>query len=477
MVKLTVSRSMTLIINMVTAMLISRYRTYEEYGTYSQIHLVMSLFLTLFMLGLPNSINYFLTRSNSIEEENSFLSNYYTITTFLSLALGIILSAGIRIISLYFNNEYIIKFSKYLMILPWATITMQSIDNVMVVYKRINELMIYKLVYSTLLVGIVILNHVLKHTFEDYMLAFTLLNVGGGISTLLLVNDKKHRLVPQFNVRLIRKIFIYSIPMGLSTLVGTLNAEIDKLYIGYVTNTESLAIYANAARELPITMISSSITAILLPQIIKMVKDGYVEDSVDKWKTSVEISFIATCFMVCGIFTYSKEVMTLLYSDKYLVGENIFRIYAFALLLRVTYFGMYLNALGKPQLILASSVFSLLVNAVLNPLCYMIWGLPGPAIATLIAVITMQSTQLIISSRLLKIRINRILPFRNMLVILIINVIISLLFKYLKSALHLEQLFGEIVESIILGGGWGIIYFIIFKSRIFSLWHRLNKTP
>lgn len=63
--KLTVSRLITLSIALVSAMLLSRFRTLEEYGTYSQILLVTNIVTSLLMLGLPNSINYFLARAES----------------------------------------------------------------------------------------------------------------------------------------------------------------------------------------------------------------------------------------------------------------------------------------------------------------------------------------------------------------------------------------------------------------------------
>ena len=94
---LTFSKVTTLAITMLTSMLISRFRSFEEYGTYSQLMLVVSLFTSIFMLGLPNSINYFLARANSRSEQQKFLGVYYTLSTILSLIMGLALAfaAGI----------------------------------------------------------------------------------------------------------------------------------------------------------------------------------------------------------------------------------------------------------------------------------------------------------------------------------------------------------------------------------------------
>ena len=77
-IKLTISKVMSLVIAMVSSMLLSRYRTLEEYGTYSQLLMVINIMTSLLMLGLPNSINYFLSRAETEEECQRFLNVYYT---------------------------------------------------------------------------------------------------------------------------------------------------------------------------------------------------------------------------------------------------------------------------------------------------------------------------------------------------------------------------------------------------------------
>ena len=87
-VQLTLSKVISLAVSMLTTALLSYFRTYTEYGTYSQLLLVVNLFSSLFMLGLPSSINYFLARAETQAERQRFLSVYYTLSTLLSLVMG-----------------------------------------------------------------------------------------------------------------------------------------------------------------------------------------------------------------------------------------------------------------------------------------------------------------------------------------------------------------------------------------------------
>ena len=110
-VKLTITKMITLAITMVNAMLLSRFRTLEEYGTYSQILMVINLAVSLFTLGLPNSINYFVARTEETEERRHFLSNYYTLNTLLCVVMGVVLLFLTPCFETYFKNAYIRNFA------------------------------------------------------------------------------------------------------------------------------------------------------------------------------------------------------------------------------------------------------------------------------------------------------------------------------------------------------------------------------
>ena len=77
---LTVTKVITMLINMVITMFLSRFRTLTEYGTYSQIYLIATIATSIFVLGLPASINYFLNRTEDKICRQEFLSVYFNIS-------------------------------------------------------------------------------------------------------------------------------------------------------------------------------------------------------------------------------------------------------------------------------------------------------------------------------------------------------------------------------------------------------------
>lgn len=473
-VHLTLSKVISLCITTLSTMLLSRFRTYTEYGTYSQLLLVVNLFSSLFMLGLPSSINYFLARAETQNERQKFLSVYYTLSTVLSLAMGVALMLAVPLIEGYFKNPLIRSFSYFLALYPWTTVISSGIENVLVVYQRTRLLIGYRLLNSLLLLGTVLVIQWLKLDFSAYLCLYLVVNVAFAISVYLIVAKFSGGLEISFDQALIRSIFVFSIPLGLSSVVGTLNIEIDKLLIGWLMSTEDMAIYTNASKELPITIVASSITAILLPQLTRMIKAREEIQAIQLWKVSVELSFILISLIVSGVFTYARDVMELLYSAKYLPGLSVFRVYTLVLLLRCTYFGIILNAKGKSRLIFACSVVTLVFNVVFNPILYWAMGITGPALATFLSIFIVNMGQLVMTARCTGISLSKVFPWKSLGEIGLINVLLACCFGVLKQLLPLDLLAGSLVESLVLGALWTLLYAVIMRNRLLWGWRTLN---
>ncbi len=474
--KLTTSKIITMTISMITAMLLSRFRTLEEYGTYSQLLLIINIVTTIFMLGLPNSINFFLVRAETYDERQKFLSVYYSLSTALSFFTGFILVLSTQLIVDYFNNPIINNFMYFLALFPWTRIILSSIDNVFVVYQKTYYLMTFRILNSLALMLIVIIVRILNLGFETYMILFVGIESVFSLSVYLIVKNVSGKLCFSLDRNLIIKILKFSLPLGLASIVGTLSIELDKLLIGKFFSTEQLAIYTNAAREMPVIIVSSSITSVLMPQLVRLLKNNKNNEAITLWGDATSLSYVFICFIATGLFVYAPEVMSLLYSDKYLQGVSVFRVYNIVLLLRCTYFGIILNSIGKTKLIFYSSIASLLLNVILNYAFYLIFGFVGPSIATFVSITIIQIFQLVATSKSISLPFAKLFPWKDLSTITIINVFMGVLFYLIKVFISLEMHTGQIIESILLGGAWGIIYLFSMFKFIKLKWTSLNRS-
>lgn len=474
-IKLTVSKVITLLVGMITAMLLSRYLTLKEFGTYSQILLSVNILTSIFILGLPTSVNYFLASTNDINEKQKFLSMYFTLSTILSFLTGFILALISPLLVNYFNNPLIKSFVFILILYPWTKIMTTSIENILVVYKKTMYILFFRVLNSLFLISAVLLTIFLDMSLYNYMILFIIINFIFAISVYFIVKVISGGLSYYFEKEQAKQIFKFSIPLGLATFVGTISVELDKLIIGKFYNTEQLAIYTNAAREMPVTIVAASLTAVLMPYLVRLLKENKNNEAVELWGNVTTLSYLFIGFFATALFVFAPEVISLLYSEKYLSGVWVFRIYAVVLLLRTTYFGLVLNALGKTKFIFYSSLAALVLNLLLSYSFYKIFGFIGPAIATFMSILLVGSFQLFVTSKITNIRFSRILNWRELGIITILNIIMGCLFTLIKQYIYIDNLTNNVVESVILGVCWVSIYIIITLRFIKQKWVIIQK--
>lgn len=489
---LTVSKIAVSAMSMIMAMLLARFRTKAEMGTYNSILIVINLATSLLMLGLPQSLNYFLGRAESEDERRKFLSVYYTVNTILSIIVGCVLCASVRLIEVYFGNDNIRYFMYFLAVFPWTKIIMSSMENLLIVYRRTKWLILFRVSNSVMLILSIVAVRAFGLGFSEYMIIYVTVEAVYALSVYIIANRVSGGIRISFNIPLLKSIFAFSIPLGLASVVGTLKIEMDKLLVGALMTPEDLAVYSNAARELPLSIISSAFTAVLLPQFAKLLKHDRKKEAIELWGVSHRMAYIIISLFAFGCFVFAPEVMSILYSKDYIGGANVFRIYSLLLLFHSTYYGIILNSKGKSKFIFWCSVAALLSNAVLNVIFYFVFSAFGqtfisPAVATLCATVVMQLVQLIATSKAIDVRFSKLMPWKAIACTTLINILFSIVFSLLARILPLDRYFngidfwkfsgsGKCIEALILGMIWAVCYMLIMFRPLKKLWKRL-KAP
>jgi len=473
-VALTIAKGITIILNMLTGMLLSRFRSVEEYGTYSQLLLTISLVSSLIMLGLPNSINFFLARAETPLERKGFLSTYYTVSTFLAAFMGGMLLLAIPLIEQYFGNNQIKDFDYFLLLYPWTAVTIASVANLLVVYGRTKRLMVFNIAHSVVTLVSVLVAKWLGLNFQWYMKFLLAGQIAITLWVFLQLHSLERGIRPKVEWALLKRVFSYSIPLGLAAFVGTITVDVDKLMIGHFLGTEEMAYYTNAGKELPLTLLSTSLTAVLLPQIAILNKKNQGKDAIALWGTAIKLGYLVLCFFVTACVVFAPQIITVLYSEKYLMGAPIFCIYSLVLLFRVTYFGMMLSATGRTKAILWTSILTMVLNMVLNWLLYAWLGFVGPALATLVSIAAVQIIQLILTAKEMKCTFWAVFPWSFCGKCTLLNALwgtpIYLLVRFLKFGVSMT----DIAICIGIGAVVAVIYAFCVRKKAMNLWRALN---
>ena len=258
-------------------------------------------------------------------------------------------------------------------------------------------------------------------------------------------------------------------------MVSTLSLELDKLVIANLMDTDNLAIYTNAAKELPISILVSSFTAVLLPKMSRMIKNNQKEGIVEIWGLSIEIGFSIMLFFALAIIVFAPQVIVFLYSPKYLEGLPVFVICTLILVLRSTYFGIALNVSGNTKFIFYSSIASLILNFVLNYIFFGLFGIIGPAISTVSSIAIVNALQLWYTSKILAVPIRQVFPWKSLLQILIKNLLLAMPFIAFVHLIKLQTATKDILIAIAAGAAWLLLYVLSQRRFLLERWRKLNE--
>lgn len=472
--KLSVANIITLTISMLSAMLLSRFRSLDEYGTYSQLIMTANLVTIFFMLGLTSSVNYFIPKANNEIEKQQFISVYFSVITILSLVTGIVLFASVNFISSYFENEEIKRYSLFLLIYPLSLSIISSASNIFVVYSKTRILLIFRVLNSIFLLLAIIGVQVLELSFSTYMNIFILLELLFSFCVYILTFHISGGYKFKIDLKFIAEIFRFTIPIGLSSVVGTLSLQLDKLLIGRMFDVSQMAIYSNASKELPISFIAHSISAVVLPHVTMLIKNNQRKKAMQIWKDSISLSFQFMCFFSVALFVFAPQILTILYSEKYVSGASVFRIYSLVLMLRTTYFGTLLNAVNKTKYIIYISLSQLLLNVILNLLFFRIFGYIGPAIATLVSMALSSYIYLVMYKYIEGTNVHDIISVKEIGKIILINFVMAMGVLLFIKIFDIGTSSTDIVVSIIVGFIWMLLYLFVSKKQIKEKWVSLS---
>ena len=246
--KLSIAQILSLGISMINIMLLSRFRSIEEYGTYSQMVMVSAIIVTFFASGFAQCINYFLANEKNNILKKTFIKTYYTIISICGVLGGIVSILMIPGLTQYFKNEKLSDYWFFLLIYPLSRILNDGVDRFFILYRKTNQLMLYKIRYGVTTLITVVVAIILRWDFKLYLIAFTVVELTFGILVYWFVYRITSVVPFGYSFEMAKKILSFAIPMALAALVSVINKELDKLVIGGLTNTETLAIFTNAAK-------------------------------------------------------------------------------------------------------------------------------------------------------------------------------------------------------------------------------------
>ena len=346
-------RMVTLVFSLLMTRILSGHFSVYEYGTYSQIILLSTTITTLTILGMTDGLNYFFCREKCEQKRDSYVATLFTLQVIVSIVAAIVVLACTIPISKYFDNSDIKGLIIFAAALPFLQNTISLLQIMFIAIRKAKLIAIRNLAVSILKLIAILLACYLFDNIVIVLICQVILELIQIVYFFIVLRKNNYRVnIRLFDRTLLGEILKYCIPMAVFTMVKSLNKDCDKLMIAAFTDTETLALYTNASKQLPFDTIMIAFCTVLIPYLTRYIADKNYDQAKRVYKAFLELSYISTNVLACAAICTAPEVIEFLYTAKYLSGIGIFITYILVDIFAVMNLTLLLSAAGKTKTIM-----------------------------------------------------------------------------------------------------------------------------
>lgn len=471
---LTFIKLVTTALGLVITRLLSEYLSVYDYGTYSQILLVVSTVSSFTILGMMDGTNYFYCGVPDPQKRESYVATVFSLQCAVGTAAGCIVMALSLPLCAYFDNPNIKNLLIFAAALPLLQNLMGMLQVLLVSVGKAKMLAVRNLIVSLLRLGVVFAVVMVARNIVIILVSTLILDILQiGFFWIILKRSGCRINFAKAKPHLLGEIVRYCAPMAVFMMINALNRDLDKHFVSIVTDTETLALYTNASKQLPFDILMASFCTVLIPYITRYIAEKNKEKAADLYKLFLEITYISTGVLCCAALAAAPQLMKLLYSNKYTEGLPIFCVYIFVDLLRFTNITLVLSAAGRTRRLMLVGAGSLLLNATLNLLLYQWMGLIGPAVATLMITIGVGMLMLYFSARIMGVGLSRLFDWKYLLLFVAESAVLTVLLNFVQR--YLEKLdVHYFVILMFIAGLYAVIMVLLNGKRLFRDMKRVN---
>ncbi len=405
---LIVANGLKYAVGFILPMMLVRWMSQGEYGTYQQLILLSNIGSTLMMLGLPMSVYYFYRRSHA----PTLIAQTQIILVASGLVTGIAIVALAPTLAARFHDAGLRQLLPIFAIYVALNIFSELFMNVMISQGRyrleVTLELLETVVRVSLLVTIVALGYSLRALvfgligYATFRLIFRSYWVWTGTDSVRKASWSRRFPGAQL---------AYSLPLAASSGVGVIGNLLDKMIVAFSFSPVDYAVYSVGALEIPLdTIFQGSVANVLRASLPSLIAEGRHREVVRIWQESVrKLSLVMIpSFVFFSIF--ASRVISVLFTARYQASVLVFHVY----LLLIPQYMLILNAVpqvfGKTRLNFYVAIQTLLTNAVFSLVLLRYLGMLGPAVALVTSSYLASLTYLFMSSKLLGTRILDLLP-------------------------------------------------------------------
>jgi O-antigen/teichoic acid export membrane protein len=402
---LTASRLSNFAIQALSPLFLVRILEVEAYGQYQEFMIYAALLTVVAEFAVDSSLTYFLPRYPG--RERAFITQTSLITFSLSLIGLICLLTFHPALLQLFSFDFVAPLGAYVLFF----VGMSWIEYHWIAKGQAVAVMIYSLVRLILRIAVLLaVAYVTRNVIAIIwsLVAFEALKC--------LVMGTYFWMQGVFTSDLRKNEFLehiaFAFPVGASALTQQAGRNIGKIFISSSLGPAALAYYAVGSYLLPIIRaFRSGITDAIYPDLVRSSNDR--EGAVRLWQRVNVLNCVLFFPAFVILVVYARDVIALLFTQKYMPAVPVFAVLAFFFLRRCFNTDVLLRTAGRTGFMLLGTAGALVINIALIKPSARAFGLVGPAIAFLISEILLEGYYIRRASIVLKLSVSQLIDWKN----------------------------------------------------------------
>lgn len=384
----------------ISRIMVARYGTQSDYGVFSLALVILSIFVIIASLGLESGVIRYIAYfrgENALERVRGTISASIIFASLAGIFLGLTLFFAADIIStgIFQNPALAYPLRIFAIAVPFTTL-ITLLTSIFLGFDRVDakayfQDILMSALFPLLLIIILLLSLPFTSVFLAYLGSIILSFIG-----LVIYAIKRLPLPMKFAIRPGIKLegknlLLFSLPLFGVVMLQFIIAWTDTLMLGYFKTPEVVGLY-NAAHPLAvfISMPASTMAWIYLP----ITSGLFSRDQAPEIKRNYKVLTKWLCSLTLPLFLvlllFPESVLSLSFGATYTPASQALRILCLGFII-VNLLGLNgptLMALGKSTFLMWATLVAAVINIGLNIALIPPMGLEGAAIATVVALTT-----------------------------------------------------------------------------------------
>lgn len=378
----------------------------QSYGQYREFVLYAMLTATLLLFGIRSNLLYFIPKDSG--HEKVYVSNSI-VFIFLVTTIGLTPIFLFRDLLL---NYVSFDFIGILVCYVFFYLNLDVVESYWLAKKRSGYVFLYSATLVVARIAVVIASAYYTRNVMHILYAMTALEITKFLLLGLWWFRRQHISIT-FDKATAAHQISFIIPLGIGTLIATLNQKFGGVFVTLTLGPAALAIYSIGIYQIPVlSIIRSAISDIIFPDMASK-GDADKHEALALWQQANVIF----CFLVFPVFSvfwiYSDKFITTLFTSQYAESIPVFKLMLLLMLRQCFELGTPLRSRNKNKYFYRGNLIALIVNALITFAFYSRLGLLAPALAFIVSDIIMACYLLVKVMRIYSIGLASVFMWRK----------------------------------------------------------------